>query len=233
MRVAIAMTASLCAASSRAQSVQDFINDHHALEAAAQQCNAEVNQHFQQMRWAISRGMQPSLMPMCQYNAPRIIARMAYDETQVKRLQGISTTYCDTGVCQTPPYTPQPGWRQGPADNSGMEHIVNGEEVTRSGNVMPIGPNGDHHFDCGPGGATLHHKASIPIPTSVANANDCAHRKKNPLAIVIRPRNGRPRSHTRPEPRIRRQRARTRWYRNTSSAALSPRRSARLTRVVR
>ena len=64
--IAVAMTASLCAASSRAQSVQDFINDHQALEAAAQQCNAEVNQHFQQMRWAISRGMQPSPMPMCQ-----------------------------------------------------------------------------------------------------------------------------------------------------------------------
>jgi hypothetical protein len=28
-----------------------------------------------------------------------------------------------------------------------MEHIINGEEVTRQGNVMQIGPNGDHHFE--------------------------------------------------------------------------------------
>jgi hypothetical protein len=162
--IAVAITASLCAASSRAQSVQDFVNDHRALEAAAQQCNAEVNQHFQQMRWAISRGMQPPPMPVCQYNAPRIIARMAYDETQIKRSQGIPTTYCDTGVCQTPPYTPQPGWRHGPPDNTDMEHIINGEEVTRSGNVMPIGPNGDHHFDCGPGARNVTSQSFNPNP---------------------------------------------------------------------
>jgi hypothetical protein len=149
--IAVAMTASLCATTSRAQSVQEFANDHRALEAAAQQCNARVAQHFQQMRWAISHGMQPSAMPLCQRDAGRKIARMAYDETQIKRLQGIPTNYCDTGVCKTPPYTPQPASRQGPPDNTAMEHIINAEEVTRNGNVMQIGPNGDHHFDCGAG----------------------------------------------------------------------------------
>ena len=68
--IAVAMTASLCAASSRAQSLQEFAYDHRALEAAAQHCNAEVNQHFQQMRWSISHGMPPPPMPMCHYNAP-------------------------------------------------------------------------------------------------------------------------------------------------------------------
>jgi hypothetical protein len=162
--IAVAMTACLGAATSQAQSVQDFVNDHCALEAAAKQCNAQVSQHFQQMRWAISHWMPPSPMPVCQYNAGRIIARMAYDETQIKRLQGIPTTYCDTGVCKTPAYTPQPGSRQGPPDNIAMEQIINGEEVTRSGNVMQIGPNGDHHFDCGPGARNVTTQSFNPNP---------------------------------------------------------------------
>jgi hypothetical protein len=68
-------------------------------------------------------------------------------------------------------------------------------------------------------------KASVRKASARTGRKPACHR--NPA------RNGGPRSHARPEPRIRHQRARARWYRNTSSAALSPRRSARLTRVVR
>jgi hypothetical protein len=45
-----------------------------------------------------------------------------------------------------------------------MEHIINGEEVTRQGNVMQIGPKGDHHFDCRAGARNVTSLAFNPNP---------------------------------------------------------------------
>jgi hypothetical protein len=134
----------LCSTSSFAQSVQDLMVAHQNLGAQVQRCQMAMNQHLQQMQAAAMRGMLFSTQqPMCHYDQPRLIAQMAYLETLIGRAQGDPRQACEiNGTCNLTQYHSQ--------YDSTMRHIMGGTEVTPNGNERYIGPNGSHHFDCGP-----------------------------------------------------------------------------------
>lgn len=142
----------LCTSSaSYAQSVQDYVAHHRILEAQAAQCNMAMNQHLQQMQYDAWHGrMTGNQGPTC--DMPRIISQMAYDETQIHRLTtgDARSSYCQiTGVCTPRSYgTESTG---GGRTQAGVGQVMRGYETTGQGNERPIGPNGPHHFDCGPG----------------------------------------------------------------------------------
>jgi len=147
--------ASLCATASTAHAqsytLQDLINAHHNLEVQAQRCQFAMNQHLQQMQYAAMRGMMmPMQQPMCMNNQLRVIAQMAYLETAIARANGDTRPACETNnTCNMPTYQPQPGSRRAPPDNSEMDRVIQGYEITPNGNERMVGPNGSHHFDCG------------------------------------------------------------------------------------
>lgn len=150
--------------SSHAQSLQDFIADHQALAAAAKRCQMAIDQHLQQMQYDAWHGrMTANQGPMCQNNMPRIISKMAYDEAQIYRMQpgAPPSSFCEiTGVCRNPNFgTQSTGGGKTQAD---IDQNIRGDETTQMGNERPIGPNGPHHFDCGPGARDITAPSSMP-----------------------------------------------------------------------
>jgi hypothetical protein len=174
MRVGIAFAAAitLLPIAAKAQTLQDYINHHRALEKEAQWCNMQMNRYSQQAQYnAWHGGMMMVQPPACMNDNPRIIAQMAYDETQIQRMKGDTRSLCQiTGVCRTPSYGPGPQHvrRDAPPDNSVMDQIVGGYETTPQGNVRQVGPNGPHHFDCGPGARDVTGQSyMLPSPNCV------------------------------------------------------------------
>jgi hypothetical protein len=158
--------------SSHAQSLQDFIADHQALAAAAKRCQMAINQHLQQMQYDAWHGrMTANQGPMCQNNMPRIISQMAYDEAQIYRMQpgNPRSSFCEiTGVCRNPNFGPPS--TGGGTTQADTDRIIRGDETTPMGNERPIGPDGPHHFDCGPGAR------DITAPSWMPPARGCVER---------------------------------------------------------
>jgi hypothetical protein len=143
-------------------SVQDYVTDHTVLEQRAQWCQVQMNRYFQEMRANQARGVWVFMpQPACQADAPRIIAKMAYDEARIARLQGDQRSFCDiTHAC---------GKIELP-DTSEIDRTIRGYELTKRGEELPMSPNGSYHWNCG-----LHYP-DVTTPSDTPPGMNCVAR---------------------------------------------------------